>query len=209
MLRLHSLAYSRAIRVLWLLEELAVPCDLVTYRRTEANRAPAELKTVHPLGKSPVIEDGDLVLAESATILRYITETHGDGRFVPDKGSADYWLHEEWLDYVESTFALPMLLPLYARWQSNPALDTDRAKADRKTHLTRIAERLEGRDYLMGEELTLADIQMSYILALGTITDQLTAYPAVDAYWQRLQARPAFRRAVERAGPMTAPAPSL
>ena len=205
MLKLHSLAYSRAVRVLWLIEELGIDCDLVTYERTETFRAPAALKAIHPLGKSPVIEDRGMVIGESATILRYVNVTYGDGRFAPEPGTAEHWAHEEWLEYVEGTLALPMLLALYSKMQSNPALDTDRAKADRKTHLSRISERLADRPFLMGETPMLADMQMSYILALATVTHQLDDFPAASAYLQRIKDRPPFQRAEQRAGPMTPP----
>lgn len=109
MITLHHLSYSRSTRILWLLEELGLPYDIVRHERDERFKAPAALGAIHPLGKAPVIQDGDLVLAESAVILAYINDTHGAGRFAPPRGTAAYWRHEEWLQYVESTAAFPIM----------------------------------------------------------------------------------------------------
>mgnify|MGYP003112059710 CR=1 FL=1 len=105
MIAVHSLNYSRSVRVVWLLEELGSFYELRTYERNEAYRAPAELQAVHPLGKSPVIEDGDLTLAESAAVLRYLNERYGGGRLAPEPGSNDHARHDEGLDSAEGSFA--------------------------------------------------------------------------------------------------------
>jgi glutathione S-transferase len=204
MIILHHLAYSRSLRVLWLLEELGLDFDLVSYERTEAFRAPPELAKVHPLGKSPIIVDGDLVLAESATILRYIHDRHGDRKFTPESGSKAHALHEEWLDYVESSAGLPIMMRLLGERTGglSPGLQAFVEPQVAKT-LDYINAGLGEGPFLMGEQLTLADMQLSYMLAIAQMAGALAGYPAVAAYLDRLKQQPAFQRAMARGGPMT------
>lgn len=207
MLKLHCLAYSRAIRVEWLLQELDTPHELVLYDRTEKFGAPDSLKAVHPLGKSPVIEDDGMVLAESSAILRYVHATHGDGRFEPEPGTRAFFEHGEWLDYVESSAALPILSAVFDRMAGKDEAPEDpRMKAQLAANLDYIEGRLSDRDFLMGEAPMLADIQMSYMLALLDLTGHLQERPVLAAYWDRIKAQPGFRAAVARTGPMTPPA---
>lgn len=103
MLTVHHLDYSRSTRVLWLLEELGEPYDIVRYRREVGEPAPAALALVHPLGKSPVLVDDGFVLAESSAIMRYIDTRYGAGRFTPDD-QLTRARHDEWLDYVEAAW---------------------------------------------------------------------------------------------------------
>jgi glutathione S-transferase len=206
MITLHLLAYSRAIRIVWLLEALGVEYEIVRYERDEEMRAPPELKAVHPLGKSPVIVDGDLTLAESATILRYIHDRHGEGRFTPPAGSAAHALHEEWLDFVESSAALPVLVALLdtMRGGVGPTMQGFAGPMLQST-LAYIAQGIGDKPFLMGDEVMLADIQLSYLLVAADAIGALAGHPQVAAYCRRLQAHPGFVRAVEVAGPMMAP----
>jgi glutathione S-transferase len=110
MITLHHLNFSRSTRVIWLLEELGIDYELVKYERDQNFRAPPSLAKVHPLGRAPVLVDGDLVLAESATILRYLETNYGNGRLVPAPGTPDRALHDEWLDFVESSAGMPVML---------------------------------------------------------------------------------------------------
>lgn len=205
MIKLHCLANSRALRVVWLLEALSAPYELVKYDRTAEFRAPDSLKSIHPLGKSPTIEDGGLVLAESATILRYVHHRHGNGRFVPAADTAEHWEHESWLDYVESSLAMPVMVVLFARMQTSPEPVSPRIQRALDTHLGYLANRVKDRAFLMGDTLTLADMQMSYILALAEFGDMLGDAPEIAAYWARLQADPGFQRTAEIAGQMAPP----
>lgn len=199
MLTVHSLAFSRAMRIVWLLEEIGHPYEVIRYERTDAYRAPAALKTIHPLGKSPVIVDGDLVLGESAAILRYLDGRYGGGRFSPPAGTKEAALHDEWLDYAEGTLARWLAAAFFAR-KTGSDLDS-RTKEELATHFGYLAETLKGRPFLMGERLTLADIQLSYLLAMaefsGVLDDRVVA-----AYWQRLRAVPALQRGLEKTGPV-------
>ena len=200
MLTVHHLDYSRSTRVLWLLEELGLDYELVRYRRAVGGPAPDPLKAVHPLGKSPVIVDGDFVLAESSAILRYIDARHGDGRFTPG-AVEDRARHDEWLDYVEGGLALPLFVPLVAGPELPERMRTNLA-GQLSNGWDHIERTLMDREYLLGEGLTLADIQMVYVLAVASATGSLDSRPKVEAYLQRLLLRPALQRAIAAGGPM-------
>ncbi|WP_374942962.1 glutathione S-transferase family protein [Sphingomonas sp.] len=202
MIVVHHLAYSRSIRVLWLLEQLGVPYELVSYPRTEAFRAPPELAKVHPLGKSPVIVDGDLVLAESSAILRQIHDRHGKGALTPPRDTDDHARHDEWLDYAESGAAAPIITLLKARKNVEDQVAISEAASAVDRPLSYIAQGLGDGPWLMGSQLTLADMQMSYLLALAEATGALEAHPRLARYLGRIRAHPAMVRAVEAGGPI-------
>lgn len=201
MLTVHHLNDSRSQRVLWLLEELGTPYEIRHYARNATTRlAPPELMAVHPLGKSPVIEDDGLTVIESGAIVDYILRRHGGGRLQPAAGTRDYEVYNQWLHYAEGSGMLPLMLRLYtgrlgdAAAPLKPRIDSELAN-----HLGYVNRSLEGRDYLLGNELTGADIQMSFVGEAAR--DLRVQYPAMDAWVRRLQARPAYRRALERGGP--------
>lgn len=207
MITLHHLNFSRSTRALWLLEELGLDYELVEHKRDQNHRAPPSLAAVHPLGKAPVIVDEGLVLAKSGTILRYLEQKYGDGRLVPAPGTPDRAVHDEWLDFVESSAALPVMLTLLGGMTGGlpEGLQGFTAPELSKT-LDYISDRVADRTYLMGERLTLADIQMSYLLAALRRIGQLDSYPAVDAYLRRLEDTPGLKKAIEIGGPMSQPA---
>jgi len=201
MITVHHLNDSRSQRVLWLLEELGTPYEIRHYARNATTRlAPPELMAVHPLGKSPVIEDDGLTVIESGAIVDYILRRHGGGRLQPAAGTRDYEVYNQWLHYAEGSGMLPLMLRLYtgrlgdAAAPLKPRIDSELAN-----HLGYVNRSLEGRDYLLGSELTGADIQMSFVGEAAR--DLRVQYPAMDAWVRRLQARPAYRRALERGGP--------
>jgi glutathione S-transferase len=203
MITVHHLNFSRSSRVLWLLEELGLDYQLVRYQRDAAFRAPPSLEAIHPLGKAPVIQDGDLVLAESSTILAYVNERHGGGRFSPPVGSDAAAIHDEWLQYVEGSAAFPVMMTLIGGMTGGlpEGLQTFVGPSVAKT-MAYIASGATPGPYLMGEAFTLADIQMSYLLVMAERVGLLEAYPTIAAYLKRLEARPAFAKAVEMGGPM-------
>jgi glutathione S-transferase len=203
MLTLHHLNYSRSIRVLWLLEEIGIEYDLVKYERDANFRAPPELKAIHPLGKAPVLVDGDLTLAESASILAYIDERHGDRRFSPPADSDAAAVHDEWLQYVESSASLPiMMTSLGKRMGGLPEGLAKFTGPEVTKTLDYIGAGVGDGPYLMGEQLMLADIQMCYMLAIAESAGVLKEHPDVAAYLNRLRARPAFIAATEIGGPL-------
>lgn len=200
MITVHSLAYSRASRIVWLLEDLRLPHEVVRYERTEAWRAPETLARVHPLGKSPVLVDGDLTLVESSAILRYLHSRHGQGTHAPAPGTVAAARHDEWLDYAEGTFARAVVPAFWSRKVGAAFDDAARALLDR--HLDFVASGLEGRDFLTGDAVSLADIQMSYLIAMTGYGRGLDDRPELSAYLDRLMAQPGMVRAIETTGPV-------
>ena len=200
MITVHHLDYSRSTRVLWFLEELGVDYEVVRYRRKAGGPAPAELSLIHPLGKSPVIVDDGFMLAESSAILRYLDRMHGRQRFSPidPKRAA---LHDEWIDFVEGSAALPVLMFLVGGSGLSDPLRKF-ATAELTKVFGHVSSALASVPFLAGNSFTLADIQISYILAIARATGLLKD-PTILSYLDRLHARPALVRAIERGGPMT------
>lgn len=203
MLQVHHLANSRSQRILWLLEELGVPYEIVRYARDpRTNLAPPELKRVHPLGKSPVITDGDLTIAESGAIVTYLLDAHGQGRMRPAAGTREARAHEEWLHYAEGSAMVPLLLQLYVgRLGEAGAPLHPRIHGEIDNHLSYVSGALGERDFLVGDALTGADVQMMFVMDVARAFGKLGAYPNLARYLDRLTARPAFQRAIEKGGP--------
>ncbi|WP_434388949.1 glutathione S-transferase family protein [Melittangium boletus] len=204
MLKLHHLVNSRSHRILWLLEELGLDCELVVYPRDpKTGFAPPELKAIHPLGKSPLLEDNGRVIAESGAIIDYVVRHHGGGRLAPAPDSAEYDTYVQWLHYAEGSAMLPFILGIYlGRLGEASAPLQPRVSGEMKNHLGYLAGALEGRDHLLGERFSAADIQMSFVLEAARPSGLLEAFPVLGAYLERLHARPAYQRAVQRGGPL-------
>ena len=202
MITVHHLNQSRSQRILWLLEELEVPYEIKFYQRDAVtNLAPPELEAVHPLGKSPVISDGDKVIAESGAIVDYIVRNQGGGRLAPAPRTDAHERYLEWLHYSEGSAMLPMMLNLYTmRLGEGGAPLKDRIDSEIDNHLGYVEGALAGRPYLMGEGLTGADIQMSFVGEVGRAFGRLADKPNLSAWVDRLHARPAFKRALEKGG---------
>jgi glutathione S-transferase len=202
MLTLHHLNDSRSQRILWLLEELGTPCEIVRYQRNAETRlAPPELKAVHPLGKSPVITDGDIRIAESAAVVDYIIRRYGKGAMMPAPGSAEYEAYNEWLHYSEGSAMLPLMLNLYvSRLKEAGAPLHPRIESEIVNHLGYIEGALGSREFFVGPSLSGADIQMSFVAEVARSFGKLTAYPNFAAWLTRMHARPAFKRSVEKGG---------
>ena len=202
MITLHHLNDSRSQRILWLLEELGTPYEIKSYQRdAETRLAPPELKLVHPLGKSPVITDGDFGIAESGAIVDYLIRRYGKGAMMPAADSADYEAYNEWLHYSEGSAMLPLLLHLYvSRLKEAGASLHPRIDSEISNHLGYIEGALKDRDFFVGPALTGADIQMSFVGELAKVFGKLGPYPNLTAWLTRMHARPAFRRSVEKGG---------
>ena len=201
MLTLHHLNDSRSQRIIWLLEELGAPYDLTTYQRDAQTRlAPPELEAVHPLGKSPVIVDGEVVLAESGAVIDYIIRTYGKGAMRPESGAA-LEAYLEWLHYAEGSAMLPLMLNLYvSRLKEAGAPLQPRIDSEMARHLGYADRALKGRQFFVGDSLTGADIQMSFVAEVAGSFNRLAAYPDLAAWIGRMHARPAFQRSVEKGG---------
>jgi glutathione S-transferase len=203
MLTVHHLNNSRSQRILWLLEELDVPYHIEKYQRlSPIPLAPPELKKVHPLGKSPVITDDGHTIAESGAIIEYVLDKYGRGRLRPDRGSDHYVRYLEWMHFAEGSAALPLMLHLYAGFLGDAAAPLrPRVDSEIANHLSYIARAVEGSEFLVGNSLTGADIQVAFLLEAAQSSGLLKAYPALENYLARLQTRPAYRRAIEKGGP--------
>jgi glutathione S-transferase len=201
MIVVHHLNDSRSERILWLLEELGVPYELKRYERDPQSRlAPPELTAVHPLGKSPVITDGDRVVHESGAIVGYLIRRHGGGRLAPALGSDAYEVYNQWLHYAEGSAMLPLLLFMYvSRLGDAGAPLHPRIEGEIANHMGYVDGELEGRDWLLGE-FSAADVQMSFVGEVLGAFGRLEAYPNIKAWVKRFQARPAYRTALEKGG---------
>jgi glutathione S-transferase len=202
MLTLHHLNDSRSQRILWLLEELGTPYEMQRDQRDPQTRlAPPELKAVHPLGKSPVITDGDLTLAESGAVVDYIIRRYGNGTMMPAPGDADYEAYNEWLHYSEGSAMLPLMLNLYvSRLKEAGAPLHPRIDSEMTNHLGYVDGALRGREFFVGRSLTGADIQLSFVGDMAKVFGKLGPYPNLSAWLSRMHARPAFQRSIEKGG---------
>ena len=220
MLTVHHLNQSRSQRILWALEELNLPYKLVRYQRESTMLAPEALKKVHPLGKSPVLEDNGLVLAESGAILEYLQETYDpDGHFMPQE-PADRQLYRFWLHYAEGSLMPLLLIKLVlSRFGKPPvpfglrtlggALGKGVQKAwlngQITTHATFIESHLAERPWFAGEQLSMADVQMTFPLFALLTRGEAGELPNIQAWRERVERRPAWQRAVQQGGPFELP----
>jgi glutathione S-transferase len=203
MLEVHHLNNSRSQRVLWLLEELALPYEIVHYQRdAQTNLAPPELERIHPLGKSPVLKDGDQVVIESGAILEYVVRKYGKGRLAPPESSPEFVRYLQWMHYAEGSAMLPVMLRLYASRLGEAAQPLEaRIQSEIERHFGYLDSQLAGSDYFVGSELSAADIQLSFPIQAAKLLHGLEKFPNLARFLQRVQARPAYRRALERGGP--------
>jgi glutathione S-transferase len=203
MLVVHHLNDSRSQRILWLLEELGAPYEIKHYKRDANTRlAPPELKDVHPLGKSPVMTEDGHTIAESGAIVDYILRKHGGGRLAPAAGSPDLEKYKEWLHYAEGSAMLPLMLNMYVMRLGEAGAPLHPRIADEMgNHLGYVNQSLAGRDWLIGDSLTGADVQMSFVGEVCSAFGQFDRYPNIKAWVDRIQARPAYVAALEKGGP--------
>jgi len=217
LITVHHLNNSRSQRVLWLLEELGLPYELKRYQRDPRTMlAPPELKRVHPLGKSPVITEDERTVAESGAIVEYLVERHGRGRLVPAPGTDEKLRYTYWLHYAEGSAMPPLLLKLvFNRMETAPMPFFARpiarkiARTGQKTfidpqirlHLDYLESQLSPQGWFAGDEFTAADIQMSFPLEAAAARSGLEgSHPRLAAFLQRIHARPAYQRALDRGG---------
>jgi glutathione S-transferase len=218
MITVHHLNNSRSQRVLWMLEELGLPYEVRFYERDPRTLlAPAELRQVHPLGKSPVITDGELTLAESGAILEYLVERYGQGRFAPAAGTPERIRYTYWMHYAEGSLMPPLLLKLvFDRLGRAPmpflVKPVARGIAERARgsfvqpqidrHLQYLEGELAGRDWFADKGLTAADVQLSFPLEAAQARGGLDRrYPNLLAFLSRCHGRPAYERALAKGGP--------
>lgn len=217
MLIVHHLNNSRSQRVLWLLEELGVPYEIQHHQRDARTMlAPPELRAIHPLGKSPVIVDGDVVLPETGAIVDWIVERYGNGRLVPAAGTAERSRWTYWLHYAEGSAMPPLLmklvfnrLPANAPFFLHPVVNAIAARAQAgfvdpslKLHFDYWEGELGKSEWFAGAEFSAADVMMSFpVEAAANRGDALNGRPRLKAFLEKIHARPAYRRALEKGGP--------
>ncbi len=217
MITVHHLENSRSQRVLWLLEELEVPYEVKRYQRDpKTHYAPPELAQVHPLGKSPVITDGKLTVAETGAIVEYLVDTHGP-QMRPPAGTPEARRYTYWLHFAEGSAMPPLLMKLvFDRIKTAPmpffARPIARTIADKvlagfvtpnvERQLAFMEGELTQRPWFAGRDFTAADVMMSFPLEAAAQRAGLDArYPKLQDWLARIHARPAYRRALERGGP--------
>lgn len=219
MIRVHHLNNSRSQRILWLLEELGLPYEVVRYQRdAKTMLAPAELQAVHPLGKSPVITDDDITVAESGAIIEYLVERYGQGRLRPALGTAERLRFTYWLHFAEGSAMPPLLLKLvFSFLPKSPALPALLRPLVRKVaegaqksfidpqilqQLNYFEAELSRHEWFAGDDFSAADIQMSFPLEAAAARGGLDKkWPKVSAFLQKIHDRPAYQRALEQGGP--------
>jgi glutathione S-transferase len=219
MLTVHHLERSRSHRVLWLLEELGVPYEIVKYARDPKTiLAPPALREIHPLGKSPVITDDGVTVAESGAILEYLVEKHGGGRLAPEAGTPAHLRYRYFLHYAEGSLMPPLLvaliasrikaakMPFFARPVAKKiagTIDRTFVAPNLTRHLAFLEHELDGRAWFCGEELTAADVQMSYPLeAAAARAGDAANTPNLTRVLAAMRARPAYQRALDKGGPV-------
>lgn len=214
MITLHHLNNSRSQRILWLLEELNVPYEIKKYERDHKTMlAPPELKKVHPLGKSPVITDGDHVIAESGAIIEYLVNKYGQGKWKP-ASEKDLIRYTYWLHFAEGSAMPPLLLSLiFSKIESSaPFMIKPIAKAiagqvrklfinpNLKNNFDFMESELNRSTWFAGEEISGADIQMSFPVEAAQARRVLDNHPKLKAYLSAIHARPAYKSALEKGG---------
>ena len=217
MVTVHHLNNSRSQRVLWLLEELGVAYEVRRYERdAKTMLAPPALRQVHPLGKSPVITDGDATIAESGAIIDYLVNVHGGGRLKPAPGTPAALRYTYWMHYAEGSAMPPLLMKLlFDRVENARApffvkpfarMIARRTKSafiepQLRLHLDYMEAELAGSDWFAGPEFSAADVQMSFPLEAATVRAGLdSSRPRLRGFLDRIHARPAYQRALERGG---------
>ena len=217
MIVVHHLNNSRSQRVLWLLEELGLDYEIKRYERDRKTMlAPAALRAVHPLGKSPVITDGDLTLAESGAIIEYLVERYGEGCLAPSRQVPEFLRYRYWLHYAEGSLMSPLLLKLvFDKIETSPMpffvrpiarAISGRAKSSFimpqiTTHLDYLEAELGKAEWFVGDNFTAADVQLSFPIEAAAARGGLDASrPRLMDYLQRIHGRPAYKKAIERGG---------
>jgi glutathione S-transferase len=220
MITLHHLENSRSQRVLWLLEELQLPYEIRRYKRdAKTMLAPPELAKVHALGKSPVITDGDITVAESGAIIEYLLDAHGNGRLRPPEGTPERRQFTYWLHFSEGSAMPPLLMKLvFDKVRAAPVpffikpivkgiadkVTTSFIAPNIKSQLDFMEGEISKRPWFAGSAFSAADIQMSFPLEAASARAGLGASrPRLTDWLQRIHARAAYRRALEVGGPYT------
>lgn len=195
MITLHHLNQSRSKRIIWLLEELELEYTIKPYQRDSVTfLAPPELKGIHPLGKSPVIEDNDMVITESGAITEYLIDTYGSDKLAPKRGTKAYVEYLQWLHFAESSAALPLLLKMFvAKDGVQTNFLADYADAETIKVMSYVEQSLEGKRYLVENRLTGADMMMSFIVEILVKFGLIERFPNIKRYGDQLATHESYQ----------------
>lgn len=198
----HHLNNSRSQRILWTLEELGLPYEIRHYQRDEVtNLAPPELKAVHPLGKSPLLEDDGAVIEESGAIVQYLLDRYGQGRFQPAPGSPEALRHLQFMHFAEGSAMTPILLKLYtSRLGDGAAPLQPRIEEQLASHFVYLESQLGPSGHFVGDDWTGADFMLSFPAEIAVLQGQGAAYPKLAAFVAAAHARPAWQAARAKGG---------
>jgi glutathione S-transferase len=206
MLTIHHLGVSQSDRIVWLCEELGVPYEMVKYDREPSGLAPAAYKALHPAGTAPVITDGDLVLGESGAIIDYIIAKHGGGRLAvtsehPEFADYLFWFHFANASMLPRTMVIMIINMAGGGKADDTRMNAMAARCDQAFAM--VEKRLGEAPYFAGSDFTAADIMMAFSLTTMRLfaPRDLTPYPNILAYLQRIGERPAYHRAMTKADP--------
>ena len=204
MLSVIHLENSRSDRVIWLLEELGLDYEIETYQRDpETQRAPAEMKALHPYAKSPMLRDGDRIQIESGAIFEYVMGRYGDAGLVPKPEDPDWPDYLVWMHFAEGSAMLPILLDHFqaAGLAGPPGTSTlaQMARGGMDELYAFVESSLEGRAWLAGDRFTAADVIMGWVVEVVDQRGEIEPYPNMQRYLAALRARPAYQRAKEKA----------
>jgi len=204
MIRVHHLNNSRSQRVLWLLEELGTPYEIVRYQRDPKTMlAPASLRKIHPLGKSPVIEDDGRIYAETGLIVEYLVERYNPA-LAPPRGAVLYWRYRYWLHYAEGSAMPPLLLKLVIDRLGLLAYPARGFVARQLAlHIEYLEGELAASPWFVGTEFSAADVMLSFPIEIARARGGLTQQsgPRLMDFLNRIHARPAYQRALQKGGP--------
>ena len=198
----HHLNNSRSQRILWLLEEIGASYDVRFYDRDPVtNLAPPELRAVHPLGKSPVLEDEGRTIVESAAIVEYLCEYHGGDRLVPPRGTDDHVRHLQWMHFSEGSAMTPILLRIYTARLGEAAAPLEaRITEQLDSHFSYMESEVSGAGHFIGNDLSAADVMLSFPAEIAIMQGMAPRYPKLAAFVNACHDRPAWRRAREKGG---------
>lgn len=202
-LKIHHLNNSRSQRIIWLLEELGVPYEIVHHQRDAVtNLAPPELLSIHPLGKSPVIEDDGKVIYESGAIVEYLCERHGGAHFVPERGTDDHVRYLEWMHFAEGSAMTPILLNLYVGRLGEAGTPLHpRIHEQLESHYRYMEDQLQPSGWFVGDSLTGADFMLSFPAEAAVIGGRAADKPKLTAFVNAIHARPQWQAALAKGGP--------
>ncbi|MCF8470582.1 MAG: glutathione S-transferase [Parvibaculum sp.] len=202
MIKVHHLNNSRSQRVLWLLEELGQDYEIIGYQRDAAtNLAPESLKKIHPLGKSPVVTDGAMTIAESGAIVDYLIRKYGRDRLMPAEDTTDFVSYLHWMHYAEGSAMLPVMLTLYVMRPAEAGAPLHpRIDSEVKTHFGYMNDTLGAEDFFVGNKLSGADFQIVFVLEAAKSLGLLGPFANLERYLANIHERPAYKRGIARGG---------